>query len=43
MYSDDHSTQESCLPGSPSKHSLISCLAVNGRWITSQANLQVTF
>jgi len=27
--------------GVPSKHDIISCLAVNGRWITSQMNLQV--
>jgi hypothetical protein len=25
----------------PSKHDIISCLAVGGRWITSKANLQV--
>jgi len=25
----------------PSKHDIISCLAVGGRWVTSKANLQV--
>ncbi len=27
----------------PTKHELISCLGVSGRWITSQANLQVNY
>ena len=25
----------------PRKHDLISCLAINGKWVTSQSNLQV--
>ncbi|XP_067945699.1 quinone oxidoreductase-like protein 1 [Watersipora subatra] len=35
---EDHETQ---VPGRPSKHDVISCLAVNGKWITSQPNLQL--
>jgi hypothetical protein len=37
---DDNRVQNS-LNMFPSKHDIISCLAVGGRWVTSKANLQV--
>ena len=39
---DDNRTQNT-LNRLPTKHDIISCLTVGGRWVTSEANLQVCF
>ena len=43
MYSDEFKDTKTITKLLPSKHDLITCLAVGGRWITTQYELQVRF